>query len=329
MNKFFDFIDFISNCEDEQKSNKYVADLASRIINSSTDAIIISEAEPIDTPGPRIVYVNETFVKETGYSPEDVIGKTPRMLQGPKTDPATRGRMREALKKWQPIREDILNYKKNGEEFWVSLKIFPIANENGFFTHWISIQHNITERKMREAELLSARAELIISNLELNFQNEEKQKRAHELEIANIELIFQNQEKQKRADELGIANIELIFQNQEKQKRADELEVANIELIFQNEEKQKRSDEIKNLAFYDPLTQLANRRLLTDRLNQVLIVSKRSGKHGALLFLDLDRFKKLNDTLGHSMGDLLLQQVATRLKDSVRESDTVSRFGGG
>ncbi|OIR04419.1 cyclic di-GMP phosphodiesterase Gmr [mine drainage metagenome] len=88
------------------------------------------------------------------------------------------------------------------------------------------------------------------------------------------------------------------------------------------------SDEIKNLAFYDPLTHLPNRRLLMDRLKQALASSTRSGQRGALLFLDLDHFKTLNDTLGHDVGDLLLQQVANRLNNSVREGDTVARIGG-
>jgi diguanylate cyclase (GGDEF)-like protein/PAS domain S-box-containing protein len=88
------------------------------------------------------------------------------------------------------------------------------------------------------------------------------------------------------------------------------------------------SDEIKHLAFYDPLTQLPNRRLLLDRLNQALATSARSRRHGALLFLDLDYFKTLNDTLGHDVGDLLLQQVAERLTACIREGDTVARFGG-
>ena len=146
--------------------------LAFHIINSSTDGIVICEAEPIDEPGPRIVYVNETFVKDTGYSAEEVVGKTPRILQGPKTDPAARLRMRESFKKWKPIREDVLNYKKNGEEFWLSLNIFPIANEIGWYTHWIAIQHDITERKNRENELLSAKDELIIANNVLTVQND-------------------------------------------------------------------------------------------------------------------------------------------------------------
>jgi diguanylate cyclase (GGDEF)-like protein/PAS domain S-box-containing protein len=88
------------------------------------------------------------------------------------------------------------------------------------------------------------------------------------------------------------------------------------------------SDQIKNLAYYDSLTQLPNRRLLLDRLDQARAPSARSGQRGALLFLDLDDFKTLNDTLGHSVGDLLLQQVAERLTSCVRGEDTVSRQGG-
>ena len=87
-------------------------------------------------------------------------------------------------------------------------------------------------------------------------------------------------------------------------------------------------EEIKALAFYDSLTQLPNRRLLMDRLNRALASSARSGRAGALLFIDLDNFKTLNDTLGHDIGDLLLQQVAERLIFCVREGDTVARLGG-
>lgn len=88
------------------------------------------------------------------------------------------------------------------------------------------------------------------------------------------------------------------------------------------------ADEIQFLAFYDPLTGLANRRLLIDRLNHALVSHTRSGRDGALLFLDLDHFKSLNDTLGHDVGDMLLKEVANRLKDCVREDDTVARLGG-
>jgi len=86
--------------------------------------------------------------------------------------------------------------------------------------------------------------------------------------------------------------------------------------------------EIEQLAFFDPLSGLPNRRLLMERLQHALTTSARSGRHGALLFLDLDHFKTLNDTLGHDVGDLLLQEVARRLKACVRLEDTVARLGG-
>jgi diguanylate cyclase (GGDEF)-like protein len=87
-------------------------------------------------------------------------------------------------------------------------------------------------------------------------------------------------------------------------------------------------EEVRHLAFYDPLTKLPNRRLLMDRLKQAIAGSSRSGHHGALMFLDLDHFKQLNDCLGHAMGDELLKQVATRLLSCVREVDSVARLGG-
>ena len=91
----------------------------------------------------------------------------------------------------------------------------------------------------------------------------------------------------------------------------------------------KRAEmEIQSLAFYDHLTGLPNRRLLQDRLSHTLAVCKREELSGALLFIDMDNFKSLNDTLGHDIGDLLLQQVASRLTTCVRENDTVARLGG-
>ncbi len=99
--------------------------------------------------------------------------------------------------------------------------------------------------------------------------------------------------------------------------------------ILQDMTQQKiAEDEVKKLAFYDPLTHLPNRRLFMDRLNHTLHMHKRDGEYGALMFLDLDRFKSLNDTLGHDYGDLLLKGVAERLVECVRKSDTVARFGG-
>ncbi|HNW02462.1 MAG TPA: EAL domain-containing protein [Burkholderiaceae bacterium] len=93
-------------------------------------------------------------------------------------------------------------------------------------------------------------------------------------------------------------------------------------------ERKQAEDQIERLAFYDALTELPNRRMLIERLGQAMTSSSRSHQHAALLFIDLDNFKMLNDTHGHYMGDLLLQQVAVRLRGSVREVDTVARLGG-
>lgn len=93
-------------------------------------------------------------------------------------------------------------------------------------------------------------------------------------------------------------------------------------------ERKKLENEIRQLAFYDVLTHLPNRRLLDDRLHQVLSTSKRHGGYSALMFLDLDNFKSLNDSYGHALGDALLVDAAARLKKCVREMDTVARFGG-
>lgn len=101
--------------------------------------------------------------------------------------------------------------------------------------------------------------------------------------------------------------------------------VANMIDITTNKEAEAN---LQQLAFYDPLTQLPNRRLLVDRLNRALVASARNGKDGALLFIDLDHFKRLNDSLGHEVGDLLLLQVAERLVSCVRVGDTVARQGG-
>jgi len=92
--------------------------------------------------------------------------------------------------------------------------------------------------------------------------------------------------------------------------------------------RKKMEDQIRQLAFQDPLTNLPNRRLLNDRLNQAMASSKRTGCYGALMFLDLDHFKTLNDTHGHRIGDMLLVEAASRLNSCVREMDTVARFGG-
>lgn len=114
------------------------------------------------------------------------------------------------------------------------------------------------------------------------------------------------------------------FIQRDEQGKALRVTGANMDIT----ERQQMEEQVRQLAFYDTLTQLPNRRLFNDRLSQTMAASKRSGGHGALMFIDLDNFKPLNDTQGHKVGDLLLIEVAERLKGCVREMDTVARFGG-
>lgn len=104
--------------------------------------------------------------------------------------------------------------------------------------------------------------------------------------------------------------------------------VTFVGLVRDISQQRHDEEEIYRLAFYDPLTNLPNRRLLFDRLQQAILTSCRTDQHGALMFLDLDHFKQLNDSLGHDVGDILLQQVAVRLQACLREGDSVARMGG-
>lgn len=137
----------------ERKRTEERLRLLESVVVNANDAIIITEAEPIHQPGPKIIYANEAFTRITGYSQEEVIGKTPRILQGPLTSRSELDMVRSKLSKWEPIRVEVINYRKDGSPFWVELNIVPIANKQGYFTHWVSVQRDITERKETEQEL--------------------------------------------------------------------------------------------------------------------------------------------------------------------------------
>jgi PAS domain S-box-containing protein len=125
------------------------------VAESANDAIMITEGAPIVEPGPRIEYINPAFTRMTGYAPEEMIGQNPRMLQGPGTAPEARARIRAALEHEEAVRVELLNYRKDGEPFWVEINIVPVRDAAGRLTHWASIQRETTER--REAEETSRR----------------------------------------------------------------------------------------------------------------------------------------------------------------------------
>ena len=142
----------IADISEQKRQAEQVRLLQSVVVNTN-DAVIVTEAESIDAPGPRILYVNEAFTRITGYKPEEVLGKTPRILQGAKTDQAQLQKVRSALSRWESITVEVINYCKDGSEFWNEFSLVPVANAKGWYTHWIAVQRDTTERKQVEQAL--------------------------------------------------------------------------------------------------------------------------------------------------------------------------------
>jgi PAS domain S-box-containing protein len=144
----------------QQRKDEEQLRLLEACVRRMNDIIVVTDAEPVGALWPRVLYVNEAFERHTGYQPHEIIGKTPRLLQGPRTQREVLDRIRASLERWEPVREEVLNYKKNGEEIWLELDIVPIADADGRYTHWISIERNITERK-RAADALRQKDNLL------------------------------------------------------------------------------------------------------------------------------------------------------------------------
>jgi diguanylate cyclase (GGDEF)-like protein/PAS domain S-box-containing protein len=197
----------------------------------SNDGIIVTDADGV------IQRINLAFTKISGYTPEDLVGKTPVLLKSSRHDDAFYSAIWDSISETGGWRGEIWGRRKNGEEYPQWLNITAVKTPQGKVTHYVGVHSDITERKQAEAE-------------------------------------------------------------------------------------------IEDLAFFDQLTGLPNRTLFTDRLRQAIKAGGRNVEYGALLFIDLDDFKGLNDTLGHDVGDKLLRQVAKRLTSFVREVDTVARLGG-
>lgn len=134
------------------KKEEQMLKLMQSVIANTTDAVLITEAGPFDSPGPKIIYANEAFTKLTGYSIDEIIGQSPRMLQGPKTDLAELKEFSRKIRSWEPAELTTINYKKNGEEFWIHVSVTPVTNEKGWFTHWIAIERDVTESKINELQ---------------------------------------------------------------------------------------------------------------------------------------------------------------------------------
>jgi PAS domain S-box-containing protein len=134
----------------EQKKRAEQLRLFQSVVVNTNEAVIITEAQLMDEPGPQIIYINEAFTRITGYELEEVLGKTPRILQGPKTDRTELDKVRTALSRWEPITVEVINYRQDGSEFWNEFSLVPVADARGCYTHWVAVQRDTTERKQAE-----------------------------------------------------------------------------------------------------------------------------------------------------------------------------------
>ncbi|WP_424952647.1 sensor domain-containing protein [Deinococcus sp.] len=356
--------------------------LLESVLAFANDSVLITEAEPFDSPGPRILYANEAFTRTTGYTLEEVLGKTPRILQGPRSDRKALDKIKAALRSWQPVEVELINYRRDGTPFWVELSIAPVADERGWYTHWISIQRDITERKTSAISVERERNEV----LELAARNtplEEVLARLgasveREFSHSQVAIVLAEQPAPRlyrsaphtrqgwerpsalellvRAGDqtpLALGSIEagpgwwaypqsirggqgqyqgviaLIspaspsLDSEEQARLAAAAQLAG--LVIDRYEAQRT---LERQALHDPLTGLPNRTHFGQELQHITEVAARQQTQVAVGLMDLDRFKLINDTLGHSAGDQLLQQVAARLRHNLRPGDRLARMGG-
>ena len=223
-------VDAINDFVTERKASEEALRIAACAFESQ-QGMVITDAQRV------ILRVNQAFTQITGYSADEAVGQTPRLLSSGRHDQAFYAAMTQALQSDGAWSGEIWNRRKNGEIYPEWLTISAVRDSAERVSHFVAIFTDVSEQVNAQAQ-------------------------------------------------------------------------------------------IATLAFYDPLTQLPNRRLLLDRLEQALYASTRHARKNALLFVDLDNFKTLNDTLGHHQGDLLLTQVAQRLKACLRDGDTVARLGG-
>lgn len=137
----------------ERAQSESQLNLLATCIDHLNEVVMITEAIPLDRPGPRIMFVNDAFTRMTGYSREAAIGQTPRILQGPKTDPKELERIRTAIEANTQVHAELVNYSKDGHEYWVELDIVPVQSADGNVHQFVSIERDITERKESELRL--------------------------------------------------------------------------------------------------------------------------------------------------------------------------------
>ncbi|KQX56600.1 hypothetical protein ASD40_04160 [Paenibacillus sp. Root444D2] len=327
--------------------------LYARVFKKVMESIMITDS------GGVILSVNPAFTTTTGYTEEEVVGQTPRILYSGKQNPEFYIHMWATIHETGGWKGEIWNRRKNGDLYLEWLTISTVRDKQGKISNYVGIFMDITERKKSE-EKLQLHARVFETASEGIMITDTKGW------ILSVNPAFSETTGYTEAEALGrtprllhsgVQDAEFHIQmwasihetgswqgevwNKRKNGeiypewltintvRNENGKISNYVGVFTDITERKLSEEnLKYLAHYDVLTGLPNRFLFHDRLSQAIVQANRQGHWAALMFIDLDHFKLINDTLGHAVGDQLLKNAGKRLESCVRTGDTVSRLGG-
>lgn len=327
--------------------------LLSEVVEHSPTIIVIT-----DTDG-FIQYVNKSFERETGYSKGEVLGKNPKLLKsGNKTD-VEYSQMWQTLLAGNSWSGEFHNKRKDGGLYWERATISPLTDSNGEITHFIALKQPIdaekaTQEQIRLASTVfdSATEAIMVTSVDnviqmvnpafktiTGFSAEEVIGKTPAILRSGRHGVDFYQAIYARLNAQGTWEGEIWNRRKNGEVYPEWLMISSrfdhqgrlegYVAIFSDITKRKQDEAlILKQANYDFVTALPNRSLFSDRLHQALRLSDRNQTQTALLFVDLDRFKYVNDNFGHHIGDQLLQEVAKRLCAEVRRTDTVARLGG-
>jgi diguanylate cyclase (GGDEF)-like protein/PAS domain S-box-containing protein len=326
--------------------------LAGCAVAEMSEGVLVTDATG------RIVSVNPAFTRISGYTAADTIGKTPRLLKSGRHERSFYQAIWDQLKTSGSWSGEIWNRARDGRIYPEWLTISASRDPEGQVLNYVGVFSDITDRKRAEEDLRIAatafeakegmfitdakgiilRTNLAFTNITGYTSEEAIGKTPSLLRSGRHDDVFYAAMRES-IENTGTWQGEIWNRRKNGEifpewltitavKDAEGTVTHHVSTLTDITQRKAAENEIKHLAFYDPLTLLPNRRLLLDRLQHALSSSARSERSGALLFIDLDNFKTLNDTLGHDKGDLLLQEVAKRLAACVREGDTVARLGG-
>lgn len=329
------------------------ARMLTQAVEQSAASVIIT-----DRTG-AIEYVNAAFTEITGYTRQEVLGKKTNMLSAGQTSPEVYKDLWETISAGKTWRGEMLNRRKNGETYWDSVIINPVLAENGNITHFVAVQEDITERKKAEQTLLlnahilnNVSEGIAVTDSEQKFcfvnpaftaitgysPEEVIGKSPRLLSSGLMEKTFYGK-MWGNINDKGRWQGEIIDRRKNGESYPEWLSISSLKdengitshyiSVFADISERKAVEQrISHMAQHDFLTGLPNRMLLLDRMEQAITHARRDGRKVAVMFLDLDRFKTINDMLGHVVGDKLLHEVASRISRISRAGDTVCRLGG-